>query len=149
MLPFRCNFGYNNCTHLTTGPKGDAMKSDTIEIIDCGRGPQLSTTRITVLDIFYYLYRGHDFDFIQKAMPSLSRKEFDAVVRYVTCHRDELVEKDRKAEEFIRKGVEAQRARGGIFADPDVHLTTEQRVARLKEIMSRKKVEKNGEGHSG
>src|SRR5882762_6934160 len=107
------------------------MNADAIQIVEIGRGPQLSATRITVLDIFYYLHRGHDFDFIQAVMPSLSRQEFDVVVEYVNAHHDELVEKDRRAEEFIRKGVEAQRARGGIFAEPDANLTMEQRVARL------------------
>lgn len=38
------------------------MKTEVIEIVDRGRGPQLSTTRITVLDIFYYLHRGHGFE---------------------------------------------------------------------------------------
>jgi len=125
------------------------MKTTAVSIVDHGRGPQLSTTRITVLDVFYYLHRGYDFDTIHEIMPTLSREEFDVVAEYVTAHHDELVEKDRKAEEFIRKGVEAQRARGGIFAEVDENLTTEQRVARLKEIMKRKMAEKNGEGHPG
>src|SRR5262245_15968656 len=124
------------------------MKSGTIEIIDRGRGPQLSTTRMTVLDVFYYLHRGHGFDFIQQAMPSLTREEFDVVVQYVNAHHDELVEKDRKAEEFIQKGMEAQRARGGIFA-VDETLTKEQRVNRLREMLKRRTVGGNGEGHSG
>ncbi len=64
------------------------MKTETIEIVDRGRGPQLSTTRITVLDTFYHLHRGHGFEVIQEAMPSLSRAEFDAVLRYVDIHRD-------------------------------------------------------------
>jgi fructose-1,6-bisphosphatase/inositol monophosphatase family enzyme len=125
------------------------MKTDTIAIVDRGRGPQLSSTRITVLDVFYYLHRGHDFDVIHKAMPTLSRQEFDVVVEYVKSHHDELVEKDRKAEEFIRNGIAAQRARGGIFAEADEGLTAEQHVARLKELMSKRAAEKNGARHSG
>src|SRR5271155_5698771 len=99
------------------------MQTTIVSIIDRGRGPQLSTTRITVLDVFYYLHRGHDFDAIKQVMPTLSRQEFDVVVEYVNAHRNELVEKDREAEEFIRKGIAAQRARGGIFAGPDDDLT--------------------------
>lgn len=38
------------------------MKTD-IPIADRGRGLQLSTSRITVLDVFYYLHRGYDFDY--------------------------------------------------------------------------------------
>jgi hypothetical protein len=55
------------------------MSTETVQIIDRGRGPQLSTSRITVLDVFYYLHRGYDFTFIHRAMPSLSREEFDAI----------------------------------------------------------------------
>ena len=82
-------------------------------------------------------------------MPSLSRDEFDLIVDYVNEHRDELTERDRKAEEFIRKGIEAQRSRGGIFADPDENLTTEQWIARLRGKMKRKTAERNGERHPG
>ena len=120
-----------------------------IQIIDRGRGPQLSTSRITVLDVFYYLHRGYDFDFVQQAMPSLSREEFEAVVGYVNEHHDELVERDRRAEEFVRQGVEAQRSRGGIFAEAEDNLTTEERVARLKAKFEQKLSERNGAGHSG
>src|SRR5437667_2834033 len=75
----------------------DAMRAEVIEIVDYGRGPQLSTTRITVLDIFYYLHRGYDFDTIQHIMPTLSRAEFDVVLQYVRLHQDELAEEDRRA----------------------------------------------------
>lgn len=89
-----------------------AMKTKSIEIVDIGRGPQIAGHRLTVLDVFYYLHRGHDFDFIQRALPSLSREQFNAVVEYVKEHRDELVEKDRRAEEFIRQGIATQKAKG-------------------------------------
>lgn len=125
------------------------MKTETIQIVDHGRGPQLSTTRITVLDVFYYLHRGYDFDAIHDIMPTLSRAEFDVVLEYVKAHREELVEKDRRAEEFIQRGMEAQRARGGIFAEPNDDLTTEQSVARLRNIMHQRMAKKNGEGHPG
>src|SRR5476651_1655120 len=122
------------------------MKTETIEIVDRGRGPQLSTSRITVLDVFYYLHRGYDFDVIHEIMPIVTRAEFDLVVDYVNAHRAELVEKDRRAEEWIRKGIAAQHARGGVFAPLDETLTTEQRVARLREKLRQKQAEKNGEG---
>ncbi len=120
-----------------------------IEIVDRGRGPQLSTSRITVLDVYYYLHRGHDFDFIHQAMPSLSRAEFDRVREYIEQHEAELREMDRRAEEFVRRGVEAQRARGGVFADDPEPRNTEERVARLRERMRRKVEERNGAGDPG
>ena len=114
------------------------MKMEEATIVDRGRGPQLSNSRITVLDVFYYLHRGYDFDVVHRAMPSLTRDEFDLIFDYVKGHRDELVEKDRRADEFHRRGMEAQRARGGIFASTSENLTTEERVARLKEKMEQK-----------
>src|SRR6266436_6026725 len=82
------------CIHNVLAIGVDAMRAEAIEIVDYGRGPQLSTTRISVLDIFYYLHRGYDFDTIQHIMPTLSRAEFDVVLQYVKTHHDELVEKD-------------------------------------------------------
>ena len=122
------------------------MKTETIQIVDHGRGPQLSTTRITVLDIFYYLHRGHDFEFIHRAMPSLSREEFDVVAEYITQHRDELVERDRRAEEFIRRGIAEQKAKG-LYREIDESIPLPERVARLKEKMRSQIAEKNG-GHA-
>jgi uncharacterized protein (DUF433 family) len=116
-------------------------------IVDRGRGPQIEGHRLTVMDIFYYLHRGYDFDFIHQAMPSLTREQFDAVVEYVREHHDELVEKDRRVEEFHRRGMEAQRARGGIFAESGDKMTTEERVARLRKKLELKKAEKNGARH--
>src|SRR5437588_6872089 len=101
------------------------MKNN-VRIIDIGRGPQIEGHRLTVMDVFYYLHRGYDFDFIHRAMPSLAREQFDAVVEYVNQHHDELVEKDCRVEEFHQRGFEAQHARGGIFAASDENLTTEE-----------------------
>src|SRR5260221_420046 len=120
------------------------MQTETIEIVDRGRGPQLATSPIAVLDVFYYLHRGYDFDFIHVAMPSLTQAEFDAIIAYVKDHHEELVEKDRRADEFHQRGIEAQHAKGGIFAASDENLTTQERVARLKDKLNQKRAEKNG-----
>jgi uncharacterized protein (DUF433 family) len=124
------------------------MNTNTVRIVDVGRGPQIEGHRLTVMDVFYYLHRGYDFDFIRRAMPSLTREQFDAVVAYVNAHHDELVEKDRRVDEFHEHGMEAQHARGGIFAENNETLTTEERVARLKDKMARKLAENNGARHS-
>ena len=119
------------------------MKTETVEIVDHGRGPQLATSRIAVLDVFYYLHRGYDFDFVQRAMPSLTREDFDTIVAYSNDHKDELIEQDRRAEAFHTRGMEAQHAKGGIFAASELNLTTEERVAKLKEKMKAKLAENN------
>src|SRR5205085_7497371 len=120
------------------------MSTQTVEIVDRGRGPQLSTSRITVLDVFYYLHRGYDYDFISRAMPSLTREELEAVNAYAASHHEELVEKDQRAEEFHRRGIESQKARGGVFTPSDETSTTEERVARLREKMKQKLGGPNG-----
>src|SRR5438105_8905661 len=108
------------------------MKTKDCKIVDIGRGPQLEGHRLTVMDIFYYLRRGYDFEFIHQAMPSLSREQFDIVLQYVNEHHEDLVEKDRRVEERMEREMTAQRARGGIFAAADENLTAEARAARLK-----------------
>ena len=123
------------------------MHPNTVRIVDVGRGPQIEGHRLTVMDIFYYLHRGYDFEFIHRAMPSLTREQFDAVVKYVNEHHDELVAEDRRVDELHKRGIEAQHARGGIFAESEENLTTEERVARLKEKMERTLAEKNGARH--
>src|SRR6059058_6048206 len=105
------------------------QETKTIRIVDLGRGPQIEGSRLTVMDVFYYIHRGYDFDFIHQAMPSLTREQFDAVIEYVNEHRAELEEKDRSVEEFHQRGMAAQHARGGIFAASEENLATEERVA--------------------
>ncbi|HLN28695.1 MAG TPA: DUF433 domain-containing protein [Gemmataceae bacterium] len=123
------------------------MQGNTVRIVDIGRGPQIEGQRLTVLDVFYYLRRGYDFEFLHQAMPSLTRSQFEAVVEYVKDHQDELIERDDRVEAFHRRGRDAQRARGGIFAESAENLTTEQRVNRLKEKMKQRLAEKNGARH--
>src|ERR1051326_8100047 len=120
------------------------MNAKKVRIVDVGRGPQIEGHRLTVMDVFYYLHRGYDFDFIHRAMPSLTREQFDAVTEYVNEHHAVLADKDRQVEEFHRRGREAQHARGGVFAESDENLTTEERVGRLKEKMTQKFAENNG-----
>ncbi|MFO0810377.1 MAG: DUF433 domain-containing protein [Gemmataceae bacterium] len=119
-----------------------------IAIVDHGRGPQIASHRLTVLDVFYYLHRGHDFDFIHRALPSLSRDEFDAVVAYVAEHRDELVEQDRRAEEFIRRGI-AEQAAQGHYGAIDESVPFEERVAQLRAGLRNQPSGMNGDRTAG
>jgi uncharacterized protein (DUF433 family) len=121
----------------------------TVRIVDIGRGPQIEGHRLTVMDVFSYLHRGRDFDFIHMAMPSLTRAEFDAVVEYVNRHHDELVEKDRRAEEWIGRGIVEQKAKG-LYIEIDESVPVEVRAERLKAKMRQKikeRAEKNGARH--
>ncbi len=125
------------------------MITNSVRIVDIGRGPQIEGHRLTVLDVFYYLQRGHDFDFIHRAMPSLTRDQFDAVVEYVKEHHDELVEEDRYVEERIKKEIAEQKARG-LYHEIDRADPAEERIERLREkLRSRRQedAERNG-GHA-
>lgn len=124
------------------------MNSKTGGIVDVGRGPQIEGHRLTVMDIFYYLHRGHDFPFIHRAMPTLTREQFDAVVEYVNEHSGELAEEDRRVEEFHRRGIAEQKAKG-LYREIDESVPVEERAARLKGKLRqrmRDQTEKNG-GH--
>ncbi len=125
------------------------MSTATVEIVDRGRGPQLSTTRITVMDVFYWVHRGYGVEEIRDIMPMLSQPELDLVMEYIFAHREELVERDRRVEEFHAKQMAEQHARGGIFAPPDENMTDEEWHSRLREKLNRRIAEKNGERHSG
>jgi uncharacterized protein (DUF433 family) len=122
------------------------MKTTAVKIVDYGRGPQIEGHRLTVMDVFYYLHRGRDFEFIHRAMPSLRRDEFDAVVEYVRDHYDELVEEDRLVEERNGKAIADLKAKG-LYIEIDESVPLEVRVERLKEKMrkqQRERAEKNG-----
>jgi hypothetical protein len=92
------------------------------------------------------LNKGHDFDYIHRAMPTLSREEFDVAMDYVTKHREELIEADRRAEEFIQRGIAEQKAKG-LYWEFDDSIPLEEQIARLKEKWRRQIAERNG-GHN-
>lgn len=126
-----------------------ATKTNAVHIVDIGRGPQIEGNRLTVLDVFYYLNRGRDFEFIHRAMPSLTREAFDAVVEYVNEHRDQLAKADRRVDEFHHHGIAEQKAKG-LHHEIDQTVPVEVRAARLKEKLRerlKEQAEKNG-GHA-
>jgi uncharacterized protein (DUF433 family) len=127
------------------------METKKVRIVDYGRGPQIEGHRLTVMDVFYYLHRARDFDFIHQAMPSLTREQFDAVVEYVNEHRDELAEQDRRVEERNRQGIAEQKAKG-LHHEIDQSVPVEVRAARLKAIVRKRlkeQAEKNGGSPTG
>ncbi|MGH7140913.1 MAG: hypothetical protein ACREHD_34720 [Pirellulales bacterium] len=113
-----------------------------ITIIDKGRGPQLSTSRITVQDLVPYFQLNYSYDEIRQVMPILSDAEIHVVERYVDEHREEVMEEDRRirernaarqnpphVEELIRRAREKWPA------------VQERLCQRLKDL--------NGDGHPG
>jgi hypothetical protein len=122
--------------------------SENISIVDRGRGPQLSTSRLTVMDVFYYLHRGYDFEFIQRAMPALTRSEFDVVTAYVHSHRDELADKERRIEEYQER-CRAELKAKGLYKEIDHSIPPEVRLDLLRARMEKKILEKNGDHVTG
>ena len=70
------------------------MKTE-IQIVDRGRGLQLSTSRVTVQDLVPYFQKGCSNDEIIRWIPTLSPEEIAFVERYYQEHQVELDEEDR------------------------------------------------------
>jgi uncharacterized protein (DUF433 family) len=119
-------------------PGEDAMKP-AIEIVDRGRGPQLSTNRITVQDLVPYLQRNCTYEQIQEIMPVLTFEEIRAVERYVQENHEAVMEQDRRirqrnAERSTPPGVQEILQRGG------------DKMTALREEFRRKRAEgRNGD----
>ncbi len=91
----------------------------TIELVDLGRGLQLSTSRVTVQDLVPYFQDGCSYDEIVRWIPTLTHEEIALVERYYREHQVELDEEDRqirernearKNTEWVEKVLEGARA---------------------------------------
>lgn len=72
------------------------MKAEAIEIIDRGRGPQLSTTRVTVQDLVPFFQEGCSQEEILRWIPTLTPVEIAAAERYYREHQHELDDEERR-----------------------------------------------------
>jgi uncharacterized protein (DUF433 family) len=114
-----------------------------IEIVDRGRGPQLSTSRITVQDLVPYLQRHCSYEQILEIMPVLTVEDIKVVERYIEDHYDEVMQQDRRIRERNAKRknppeIEEILRRGG------------DKMAALREEFKKKKMqERNGDNASG
>ncbi len=114
--------------------------SKNIEIVNCGRGLQLSTSRITVQDLVPYFQRGESYEEIIRWIPILTREEIAVVESYYREHQRELDEEDRRIRARTEERVRLQRLR---FPEPEG--TPEERLAKLKQ----RHQERNRAGTSG
>jgi uncharacterized protein (DUF433 family) len=112
------------------------MKTQTIEIIDRGRGPQLSTSRVTVQDLVPYFQEGCSHEEIIRWIPTLSAEEIAVVEQYYREHQTDLDEEDRLI-----------RARSTENKNPGrVQKVLEEAHAERLAIGERLRHEANGEG---
>ncbi len=100
--------------------------SQEIQIVDRGRGLQLSTTRITVQDLVPYFQDGCSYEEIIRWIPTLTHEEIAVVERYYREHQAELDEQDRRIRAYRDEQIRLQQLR---FPD-EGH---EVRLARLRE----------------
>jgi len=98
-----------------------------ITIVDRGRGHQLSTCRITVLDLVPYFQRRDSYDEIIRWIPNLCHEEIAVVEQFYRDHKDEFDEKSRLADEWREEQIRQQRLKF-----PEMNGTTEERIARLR-----------------
>jgi uncharacterized protein (DUF433 family) len=71
----------------------------TVEIVERGRGLQLSTSRVTVQDLVPYFQEGCSPDEIIRWIPTLTHEEIAVVETYYREHKAELDEQDRRIRE--------------------------------------------------
>jgi uncharacterized protein (DUF433 family) len=117
------------------------MKAADIEIVDRGRGLQLSTCRITVQDLVPYFQAGHSHEEIMRWIPTLSHEEIAVVESYYREHKVDLDKEDQRIREYVAEQIRLQRLR---FPQE----SRDVRLARMKETLQRQK-ERNGKGHTG
>jgi uncharacterized protein (DUF433 family) len=118
--------------------------TEEITIVDHGRGPQLSTCRITVLDLVRYFQSGNAREEIIRWIPTLSHEEITVAERFYWAHQQEFDEKDRQARARREEQIRLQRVKY-----PELDETREERVARLQRLLEQRRRERNGEGHPG
>ncbi len=120
------------------------MKTDTIQIVDHGRGHQLSTSRITVLDLIPYFQEGCTYEEIIRWIPTLSHEEIAVVERFYRDNKEEFDEKDRQATAWREEQIRLQRLKYPEFTG-----TPEERLARLRQLLEKRLQEKTGERDPG
>ena len=75
------------------------MNPQDIQLVNRGRGLQLSTIRITVQDLVPYFQEGCSYEEILKWIPDLTVEEIKVVETYYREHQAELDEEDRQIRE--------------------------------------------------
>ena len=120
------------------------VQTEEIKLVDQGRGLQLSTSRILVQDLVPYFQEGCSYEEIIRWLPTLSREEIEFVETYYRNHQKALDDEDQQIRARTEGRIRQQRLRF-----PQFEGTSEERMARLKELLRKRLAEKNGEGHTG
>ncbi len=103
---------------------------------------QLSTSRITVMDLVQYLKAGWSYEQIMDWLRSVTREEIAVVDAYYRKHKEELDEEDRKITEYREEQARLQAIR---FPIPDE--TREEKLARFRKLIEKRQRENNDDGN--
>jgi uncharacterized protein (DUF433 family) len=116
------------------------MKTETIQIVDHGRGPQLSTSRITVQDLLPYYREGASNEEMRRWIPALTDDEITVLKDFICDHFEEVLQTEKK----IKAYHDRMRAAQPAWTRANDHLSIEERKALLREKVVQRKAEKNG-----
>lgn len=116
------------------------MKTETLQIVDDGRGPQLSTCRITAQDLLPYYREGASNDEFRRWLPSLSDNEIVLLSTYIRDHFDEVIQ----AEKDIKAYHDRMRAQQPAWAHANDILSLDERQARLRKKLAERMAGANG-----
>lgn len=140
----RGNEGIDPLLHGRIQMEGANMEKREITIVDRGRGHQLSTCRITILDLVPYFQEENYRQEIACWIPTLSDEEVAVAERFYREHREEFDEKDRRARERREEQIRVHRQRF-----PELQGKPEEHLPRLRKLLERRLQGKNGERHPG
>ena len=115
------------------------MMTETIQIVDLGRGPQLSTSRITVQDLLPYYQQGDSNEAIRRWIPSLTHEEIALVKEYIRDHYEEILQAERE----IKAYHDRMRAAQPAWTRANDHRSMEERRAILREKLAQRKAGEN------
>jgi hypothetical protein len=110
-------------------------------LVDRGRGLQLSTSRVTVMDLVPYFRAGCPAEEIRRWIPSLTDEEIAVVAAYYREHKGELDAADDRERAYREEQVRKQRQH-----TPELNGTPEQKLDRLRGLLRKHRPEVNGEG---
>jgi uncharacterized protein (DUF433 family) len=118
------------------------MKTE-IRIIDRGRGPQLSTSRITVQDLLPYYREGASVEEICRWIPSLTLDEIAVLTQYIRDHYEEAVRHEQEAKAYHDR----MRASQPAWTRALDHLSLDERRALLRQRLLQRRAERNDGDH--
>src|SRR5437588_6951155 len=116
------------------------MKTETVEIVDRGRGPQLSTSRITVQDLLPYYRDGVANEEIRRWIPALTDEEIAVLKDYIRAHYEEVLQTEKE----IKAYHDRMRAAQPAWTRANDHLSMDERRARLRQTLAKRNAEQNG-----